>query len=80
MIGVTGLNYYSSQQGLVSGLCEHSDESLNTANCGEFLDYPSSYYPLGTVRPLYRTGVSLLYRERFLYIYSTNTFHYLIFA
>ena len=24
--------------------------------------------PLGTVRPLYRTGVSLLYRERFLYI------------
>jgi len=25
-------------------------------------------YPLGTVRPLYRTGVSLLSRERFLYI------------
>ena len=24
--------------------------------------------PLGTVRPLYRTGVSLLYRKRFLYI------------
>ena len=28
---------------------------------------PSSY-PLGTVRPLYRTGVSLLSRERFLCI------------
>ena len=26
------------------------------------------HYPLGTVRPLYRTGVSLLSRERFLYI------------
>ena len=26
------------------------------------------------------TGVSLLSRERFLYIYSTNIFHYLIFA
>ena len=25
-------------------------------------------YLLGTVRPLYRTGVSLLSRERFLYI------------
>ena len=25
-------------------------------------------YPLGTARPLYRTGVSLLSRERFLYI------------
>ena len=35
---------------------------------------------LGTVRPLYRTGVSLLSRERFLYIYSTNIFHYRIFA
>jgi len=31
-------------------------------------------------RPLYRTGVSLLYRERFLYIQSTDIFHYLIFA
>ena len=37
-------------------------------------------WPLGTVRPLYRTGVSLLSRERFLYILSTNIFHYLIFA
>ena len=27
-----------------------------------------SLSPLGTVRPLYRTGVSLLSRERFLYI------------
>jgi len=35
---------------------------------------------LGTVRPLYRTGVSLLFRESFLYISSTNMFHYLIFA
>ena len=26
------------------------------------------FYPLGTVRPVYRTGVSLLSRERFLYI------------
>ena len=25
-------------------------------------------YPLGTVRPLYRTDISLLSRERFLYI------------
>ena len=25
-------------------------------------------YPLGTVRPVYRTGISLLSRERFLYI------------
>jgi len=32
------------------------------------------------VRPLYSTGVSLLSRERFLYISSTNIFHYLIFV
>jgi hypothetical protein len=28
----------------------------------------------------FRKGVSLLSRERFLYIYSTNIFHYLLFA
>jgi len=38
------------------------------------------HYPLGTVRPLYRTGVSLLSREHFLNIQSTNVFHYLIFV
>ena len=32
------------------------------------LNHGIKYYPLGTVRPLYRTGVSLLSRERFLYI------------
>ena len=26
------------------------------------------FHPLGTVHPVYRTGVSLLSRERFLYI------------
>ena len=31
------------------------------------LPYPQRVYPLGTVRPLYRTAVSLLSRERFLY-------------
>jgi len=34
----------------------------------------------GTAHPLHRSGVSLLSRERFLYIYSTNIFHYLIFS
>ena len=32
------------------------------------------------MRPVYRTGVSLLSGERFLYIQSTNIFYYLIFA
>ena len=32
------------------------------------------------MRPLYRKGVSQLSREGFLYISSTNIFHYLIFA
>ena len=36
--------------------------------------------PLGTVLPLYRTGVSLLSRESFLHIKSINIFHYLIFS
>jgi hypothetical protein len=29
-------------------------------------------YPLGTLRPIYRTGVKLLSRCPILYIYSTN--------
>jgi len=32
-------------------------------------EFPRTFFkPLGTMRPLYRTGVSLLFRERFLYI------------
>ena len=30
------------------------------------------YYPLGTLRPIYRTGVKLPSRCPILYIYSTN--------
>ena len=50
---------------------------LFIAKCVGFSENPSSdnlkctkidNYPLGTVRPMYRTGVSLLSRERFLYI------------
>ena len=37
-------------------------------------------WPLSTVRPLYRTGDSLLSRKLFLYILSINIFHYLMFA
>ena len=33
--------------------------------------------PLGTMHPIYRTGVPLVPRERFLYIYSTNIFNYI---
>jgi hypothetical protein len=32
---------------------------------------------LSTMHPIYRTGTTLLSRERFLYIYSTNIFKYL---
>ena len=42
--------------------------------------WPRRSLTLGTALPLYRTGISLLSRERFLYIKSTNIFHYLIFA
>ena len=35
---------------------------------------------LGTVRPLYRTGFSLLQRTPFIYLINNYIFHYLIFA
>jgi hypothetical protein len=44
------------------GVCCHSVRFLVVRNVQR------SNYPLGTMRPLYRTGVSLLSRERFLYI------------
>jgi len=34
----------------------------------QFAAQKYDYYPLGTALPLYRTGVSLLSRESFLYI------------
>jgi hypothetical protein len=42
--------------------------SLSAVMYTEVVLYDGDDYPLGTVRPLYRTGVSLLSRERFLYI------------
>ena len=52
----------------VSSTLKQKEEPLKQI---EHRQWSNSVYILGTVRPLYRTGVSLLSRERVLYIYST---------
>ena len=53
--------------------CDDNRHSPSATTGAEYVALLSECIPLGTVRPLYRTGVSLLSRERF-FMYLINKY------